>query len=129
MSELSRRSFAAAGLQSLLLASLFQHSARADALSGSLKWSVRPWLRRLDEISSAMSSGVITPLAWQKEIEAVLGQVEMADFLRSLDFERLAAGARFPAAGEGMERLYFLDESARLQPLAFRPYLFTLQKG
>jgi hypothetical protein len=129
MAELTRRTFAAASLQTLLVASLFQHSARAQALAGTLKWSVRPWLRRLDEVSAALSSGALAPRGWQREVEDTLGRVDMADFLRSLDFERLSAGARFPQQGEGMERLYFLEEGGRLQALKFRPFLFTLARG
>jgi hypothetical protein len=111
------------------MGSLFQGSARADALRGTLKWSVRPWLQRLDEVSAALSSGGIAPRAWQHEVEAVLAKVELADFLRSLDFDKLAADARFPSEGEGMQRLYFPDESGRLQPMKFRPFLFTLRRG
>lgn len=57
-SGLTRRSFGAANLQALLLACLFQQSARADALEGTLKWSLRPWLSRLDEVSVALSDRV-----------------------------------------------------------------------
>ncbi|MCC2635540.1 MAG: hypothetical protein K0S48_3426 [Ramlibacter sp.] len=127
--KLTRRRFAAGTLQAVLLSSLFHQSARADALAGTLKWSVRPWLRRLEEASAALSSGGLAPRAWQQEVEDTLGQVHMPDFLRSLDYERLAVGARFPSAGEGMQRLYFLEEGGRLQALAFRPFLFTLRRG
>jgi hypothetical protein len=126
---LTRRSFAAWALQPLLLASLLQHSARADALRGTIKSSSRPWLRRLEDVSAALSKGGVSPTAWQREVENTLGAVDLPDFLRSLDFETLAAGARFPSQGEGMERLYFPDDAGKLQPLAFRPYLFTLARG
>jgi hypothetical protein len=129
MSRLTRRSFSVATLEALLMACLFQRSARADALGGTLKWSLRPWLHQLDEASAALSSGGIAPRTWQREVENTLARVELADFLRSLDFARLAAGARFPSEGEGMQRLYFLDEASRLQPLTFRPFLFTLRRG
>lgn len=129
MHDLSRRSFGAASLQALLAACLFQRAAHADALGGTLKWSVRPWLGRLDEATAALTAGGITPRGWQQAVEETLGRVELGDFLRSLDFERLAAAARFPDQGEGMQRLYFPQEDGRLQPLRFRPYLFTLKKG
>jgi len=127
--EPTRRSVCAASLHAVLMACLFQQSARADALEGTLKWSLRPWLSRLDEASVALSSGTIKSRDWQREVEDTLGKVELNDFLRSLDFERLAAAARFPSEGEGMQRLYFLEEGGRLQPLRFRPFLFTLKKG
>jgi len=129
MQDLSRRSFGAAGLQALLLACLFQRAARAEALGGSLKWSVRPWLARLDEASAALAAGGLAPRGWQEAVEDTLGRADLGDFLRSLDFERLAAAARFPAQGEGMQRLYFAQDDGRLQPLRFRPFLFTLKKG
>jgi hypothetical protein len=126
---ISRRSFTAGTLRALFLSSLFQQAARAGALEGSLKWSARPWLRELDEASAALAAGGLAPREWQRTIEDTLGRVELRDFLRSLDFESLARQARFPAQAEGMQRLYFPQEDGRLQPLAFRPYLFTLEKG
>lgn len=125
----TRRSFAAGTLQALLLGALIQHSSRAEALEGALKQGVRPWLLRLDDASSALASGSVSPLAWQREVESALSSLDLADFMRSLDFEKLAAAARFPPEGEGMQRLYFMEEGGRLQVLRFRPFLFTLKKG
>jgi hypothetical protein len=127
--QLNRRSLGAAALHALFAASLLQQSARAGALDGTLRWSVRPWLDRIDEASRALSAGTLAPQAWQQAIESTLGAVELGDFLQALDFERLAAAARFPSEGEGMQRLYFLEEGGRLQALAFRPFLFTLKRG
>lgn len=129
LEQLTRRSFSARTLQALLAASLLQHSARAGALRGSLKSGARPWLRRLEDASASLASGKTGGLAWQREVEESLGALDLADLLRSLDFEALAAGARFPAEGEGMERLYLLDDAGKLQPLTFRPFLFTLARG
>jgi hypothetical protein len=126
---LSRRSFGARSVRLLLTVGLLRYSVRADAVGGSLKWSVRPWLQALEEVSAALRSRSVTPTAWQREVEAVLAKMDLADLLRSIDFEAMAAAARFPAVGEGMDRLYFLDEDGRLQPLAFRPFLFTLQRS
>lgn len=128
MAQLTRRSFSAQALQKLLAPCLLQKSARADALRGTLKWSARPWLRRLEEASAALKSGAVGAQAWQREVEETLVGLDLADLLRSLDFEALSAGARFPSQGEGMERLYFPDDAGKLQALAFRPFLFTLAR-
>jgi len=126
--EPGRRELCGSGLRLLLGLGLLQQASNAHALSGSLKWSARPWLARLDEASGALSAGTLAPRAWQAEVEAVLGRLELPDLLRSLDFEQLAAAAQFPSQGEGMERLYFPGEDGRLQFLRFRPFLFTLRK-
>jgi hypothetical protein len=123
-----RRALCGSGLQLLLGLGLLRQASRAHALSGSLKWVARPWLTRLDEASGALSAGTLAPRARQSEVESVLGRLDLPDLLRSLDFEQLAAAAKFPAQGEGMERLYFPGEDGRLQFLRFRPYLFTLRK-
>ena len=123
-----RRSFGVAALRLLLGASLLQHAAAATALTGSVKWSARPWLQRLDEASSAVAAGSVRPTQWQDEVTAVLGGIDLPDLLRSLDFDALARGASFPLQGEGMQRLYFPDADGKLQPLRFRPYLFTLRR-
>jgi hypothetical protein len=125
---MDRRNLCTSGLRVLLGLSLLKHAVHANAVGGSLKWSVRPWLQQLEEASAALSSGSVSPRSWQGEVEAVLGRMDLRDLFKSLDFENLAAAAKFPSRGEGMERLYFLAEDGRLQPLHFRPYLFTLRK-
>lgn len=125
----ARRSLALGGLQWLLAGSLLQHASRADALTGALRGSSLPWLRQLDRVSAALATGDVAPRAWQEEVEQLLGRLDMRDLLRAIDFPRLATNAKFPSQGEGMERLYSLDEDGRLQPLAFRPFLFTLRRG
>lgn len=125
---MNRRTLCTSGLQLLLGLGLLRHAARAEALTGSLKWSARPWLRQLDAASAALSSGALAPRAWQEESESILARLDLQDLRRSLDFEALAAAAKLPARGEGMERLYFLDADGRLEPLHLRPFLFTLRK-
>src|SRR5262245_60329104 len=115
-----RRTLCASGLHLLLGSALLQYAARANAIEGSLKWAVRPWLQRLETVSTALSVGALQPTAWQSEVESVLRQMDLRDLLTSLDFERLAATAKFPRRGEGMERLYFLEADGRLQALRFR---------
>jgi hypothetical protein len=126
---MQRRAFTSRGLRWLLMAQLLRIGVRADALEGSLKWSVRPWLQKLQDASAALASGTVAPRAWQDAAEQVLGGLDLGDFLRSIDFDRLAAGARLPQQGESMQRLYFPDDAGRLQPLAFRPCLFALKQG
>jgi hypothetical protein len=82
----------------------------------------------LEEASAALSAGTLLPASWQAEVEAVLRQMDLRDLLMSLDFARLAATAKFADRGEGMERLYFLEADGRIQPLRFRPFLFTLRR-
>lgn len=125
----SRRTLCASGLRFLLGTAFLQHAVRANAIEGSLKWAARPWLLRLDEASVALASGALAPRSWQAEAQSVLERIDLRDLLNSLDFEALAAAAKFPDRGEGMERLYFLEADGRLQPLRFRHFLFTLKKG
>jgi hypothetical protein len=123
-----RRNFCESGLQLLLGSALLQYAARANAIRGSLKWAVRPWLQQLEVASTALAAGTLLPKSWQAEVESVLRQMDLRDLLASLEFERLAAAAQFPTMGEGMERLYFLGADGRLQALRFRPFLFTLKR-
>lgn len=124
-----RRAALVAGAQLLLGAGLLQQAFRAHALTGSVRWSARPWLAALDEAAAALASGAVSPRGWQAEVEAVLGRLELPDLLRSLDFEQLAAQAKYPTQGEGMQRLYFPGEDGKLQFLRFRPHLFSLRRG
>ena len=103
MRDLTRRSFNVATLQAALMGCLVQSSVRAEALEGTLKWSVRPWLRRLEDASAALASGSVAPRQWQREVEGILGGVQVSDFLGALDFERLAAAATFPSERQRRE--------------------------
>ena len=124
----TRRAFGRDGLRLLLAVSLLQEASRAGAVGGSLKTSVRPWLARLEEACTCVSSARMAPLEWQREMELLLGRVDMKDFLAAIDFDTLAAKATFPSAGEGLTRMYFLDDDGRAQPLHFSAYLFALGK-
>lgn len=128
MGTLSRRALGSNGLRLLLALSLVQYVGRAGAVSGSLKSGMRPWLSALEEICTAVGSARIAPAQWQREVEFVLGQVELPDFLKAIDFDALASRATFPATGEGLTRMYFLDDDGRAQPLHFSAYLFALRK-
>lgn len=124
----ARRTFLRGVLGSALMVALVQRLAHAQAARGSLKSFLWPWAAGLEEVCAAVSSGRTTPLQWQADIEAMLGRVDRADLLKAIDFEALAARARFPDQGEGLTRLPFLDADGRAQPLSFSAYLFALKK-
>jgi hypothetical protein len=125
---LNRRDLGTRVLRSVLTLTLLRWAARADAIGGTLKSSTRPWLSKLEGACAAVSSAQLSPVDWQREIEATLGRVELPDFLRAIDFEALAARAKFPPKGEGLTRIYFLDDDGHAQPFHFTAYLFALKK-
>jgi hypothetical protein len=115
-------------MAALLGAQLVATLARAQAVNGNLRYLLRPWLIGLEEASAALATGAVTPAQWQGEIHRLLSRVDLADLLRAIDFEKLAAQARFPDQAEGLTRLYFPDADGRIHPLHFRPFLFALKK-
>jgi hypothetical protein len=126
---MERRNFLQAAAGTLLGLGLVQRLARAQAVQGSLRPFLRPWLQQLDDVSAAAGSGAVKPVEWQEEIDRLLARVDRDDLLAAIDFEALASRVQFPPAAESMTRLYFHDGEGRLQPLRFRPYLFALREG
>jgi len=125
---LNRRDLGGRAVRSALTLFLFQLTSRADAVGGSLKSSLRPWLSKLEGACAAVGSGQMTPVDWQREVEFTLGGVDLPDFLKAIDYEALASRAQFPVKGEGLTRLYFLDDDGRAQALHFSAYLFAMRK-
>jgi hypothetical protein len=124
----SRRTFVRGIVGSALMVALAQRLAHAQAVRGSLKTFVSPWVAGMEDACAAVSSGQLSPLQWQAEIATMLAKVERTDLLKAIDFDALAARAPFPDQGEGLTRLYFPDADGRRQALSFTAYLFALKK-
>jgi len=77
MNDRVRRELCQSGLRLIVGTAFLRYAASARAVTGSLKWAVRPWLQRLDAASAALSAGTLAPASWQAEMEAVLSQIEL----------------------------------------------------
>ncbi len=66
------------------------------ALASAAKASPRRWLRRLHALSAALAAGELSPRDWQAGIEELNREVDLAQLLGFIDFERLIAGIEYP---------------------------------
>ena len=98
----SRRQFAQSALAGLATLCLVRQAVRAQAVTGSLKLASRPWLADMEDLCAAVNARQVSQTQWQSGIAALLGRVDRDDLLRAIDFERLAAAARYPSDEEGL---------------------------
>ncbi len=85
---LSRRS-----LDSLLGFAVLDLLAGQRAFASPTRTLPRHWLFDLDELARDVKSGKVGQIVWQARTEELLAKVELADLLRSIDFDTVARKA------------------------------------
>ena len=96
---MKRRKFTHTLLQSIssyaLLDSLFLHQAWGKALDPLAKH----WAVALHEYCQDLKTQSISLPEWQAQVEGLYRQVNMADILKFIDFDRLQKGFSYPDLG------------------------------
>ena len=127
--KLSRRTFTANMLGSLLTFSLVKGLVSVDVLAGSIKPLVRKWLIEMEHVTQGLRQGTVKPIEWQQQIETLLSHIEMTDLLTAIDYDRLAKAAVFPEDHESAEDVDFSGNLGLPKELSFAPYFYALNKG
>jgi hypothetical protein len=98
--SLSRRQFGQQTLGALLTYSLLETLITRDALGADLKILAGKWLKDLNELSQDTKGKKLPQIEWQKKVDELLEQVDLAETLKFLDFEKLTANIKFRDQGE-----------------------------
>src|SRR5262245_18825115 len=98
--SLTRRQFAQGTLGSLLTYSLLETLLRADAFGADQKVQAAKWLKDVNDWSQDIKGKKLPQVEWQKKVDELLGQVDLEDTLKVLDFEKLTANLKFKDQGE-----------------------------
>ena len=97
--SLGRREFSKQALGSLLTFSLFDTLFARDAFADAVKPITVRWLADVNALGHEVKDQKIKQLEWQKKIEELYAQVDLADLLKFIDFEKLTAKVDFPDHG------------------------------
>ncbi len=125
----SRRAFTQQALGSILTFSLVDLLVRHDLLAGEVKPLAAKWVAGLNQLGSDLKGQKIDQPTWQKQVEELLGQIDLNDLLSMIDFERLAAATQFAERGERSIRFSFPKVEGVPGDLSFGKQIFALKKG
>jgi hypothetical protein len=126
---LTRRQFGQHTLGALLTYSLLETLASREAFSEELKALAAKWLKDVNELSQDVKGKKVSQIDWQKKVDELLGQVNLADTLKFIDFEKLTANLKFRDQGELSLKPKLPQVEGLPTDLVFGHQVFALTKG
>ncbi len=129
MEELDRRSFSKASIGSLLTYSLFSSLFEANAWGDEIKPIASDFLKEMQDLSKDVKSHKISQTDWQTKCEAFMAKVNVEDFMKFIDFEKLTKSLKFRDKGERSLSVMFPEVEGLPTKLIYGRQLFALKKG
>jgi hypothetical protein len=126
--DLSRRQFGQQTLGALLTYSLLQTLVARDAFGDEMKLLAAKWLKDLNDLSNDVKGKQLKQTEWQAKVDELLGQVDLADTLKFLDFDKLTADLKFKDQGELSLRAKLPQVEGLPTNLVFGHQVFALAK-
>jgi hypothetical protein len=128
--SLSRRQFGAAAIQSVALFALVDGLRKAEVFASSIRPFAKHWLAELDELGRELKSDHLKQVEWQAKVEELYSKVDLADFLKLIDFDTLARKAEaFQGRGAQSLAVNFPKIDGVPTKLVFGRQLFAMKKG
>jgi hypothetical protein len=128
-SPYTRRDFTGTALQSLTTLLLIEGLWSRRLLGSDVGPIVDDWFKKLNTISQDVHERRVKDVEFQGLLEQLLGRVDLAALLKTLDFERLADGTSFPAKGAKSLAVDFAHVNGLPVQLAFGRQIFAMSKG
>ncbi len=125
----TRRDFTRTGLQSLTALVLIEGLWSNRLFGAGIEPLIDDWFKEVNLISKDVHDHKTKDVEFQKALEKLYGRVDLQALLKSLDFDRLAAGVTFPARGA---KSYSGDEvraSGLPKNPVFGRQIFAMKKG
>ncbi|MFI5459947.1 MAG: hypothetical protein ACHRXM_31390 [Isosphaerales bacterium] len=125
----TRRDFGRNAMQSLITLALIEGLWSRRLLGTDVRSIVDDWFKELDSISRDVHEHRTKDVEFQASIERLYRRVDLAALLKTLDFDRLAAGVSFPAHGARSLPVDFSHIGGLPVNLAFGRQIFAMGKG
>ena len=126
--SLTRREFAQQSLGGLLTYSLLQTLFIHDAFGEETKLLAAKWLKDLNDLSQDVKGAKLKQTDWQVKVDELFGQVDLADTLKFIDFEKLTAEIKLRDQGELSLRAKLPKVEGLPTDLVFGHQVFALGK-
>ncbi|MHC5538369.1 cupin domain-containing protein [Singulisphaera rosea] len=125
----SRREFARQTIQSLTALALIDGLAARHLFGADVRPILDEWFKELETISRDVHDHKVKDVEFQKSLEDLYRRVELPALLKTLDFDRIAAGVKFPAVGARSLPVDFKNISGLSTKLVFGGQIFAMTKG
>lgn len=124
----TRRAFNRQALGSLATLSLLESLFRLDAFADEVKPITSKWLTDLHQLGTDLKGQKLKQTEWQEKVEELYSQVDLADVLKLIDFDRLTDGIKFQDSGALSLRPQFPEIEGLPKELVFGKQVFALKK-
>src|SRR5688500_14945681 len=98
--SLSRREFGKQTLGALLTYSLLDTLYATGAFGEEMKRLAAKWVKEVNDFSQDIKGKKLSQIDWQTKVDELLAQVDLADTLKFLDFDKLTTNLKFRDQGE-----------------------------
>jgi hypothetical protein len=125
----TRREFTSQALRSLTAVALIEGLAAHRLFGKDTAPVVDAWFRELDAISRDVQDHKVKDVEFQQALERLYARVDLPALLRTLDFDRMAAGVNYPALGAKSLPVDFKNVSGLPTKLVFGRQIFAMARG
>ena len=125
----TRREFSRHALQSLTALALLEGLSAHRLFGKDVQPIVDAWFKELHAISKDVADHKVKDVAFQKALETLYARADLPALLRTLDFDRMAAGVNYPAHGARSLPVDFSHVSGLPTTLVFGRQIFAMAKG
>jgi hypothetical protein len=126
---ITRRGFTHRALRSLTALALIESLAAHRLFGKDVEPIVDAWFKELHAISRDVADHKVKDVAFQEALESLYGRADLPALLRTLDFDRMAAGVDYPAVGARSLPVDFSHVSGLPAKLVFGRQVFAMAKG
>ena len=127
--DLNRRAFTCQSLRSLTALALIEGLAAHRLFGNDVQPIIDAWFKELHAISKDVADHKIKDVMFQQCLESLYGRVDLSSLLKTLDFDRIAAGVNYPAVGARSLPIDFSRVSGLPTNLVFGRQIFAMAKG
>lgn len=129
MDSLNRREFTQSAVGSLLAYTFLDFLVGTPALAEPARRVAKDWLKDLDDLGRSVKGQKLKQTEWQKKVEELFARVDVAEFLRAIDFEALAKNAALPDKGARSLRPTLPAVEGVPKEWVFGRQVFAVKKG
>ena len=127
--DASRREFNHQALRSLTALALIEGLAAHRLFGRDVAPTIDAWFKDLNAISKDVADHRIKDVEFQRALESLYSRVDLPALLRSLDFDKMAAGVNYPAHGAQSLPVDFKSVSGLPTNLMFGRQIFAMARG
>ncbi|SIO59107.1 hypothetical protein SAMN05444166_5928 [Singulisphaera sp. GP187] len=125
----TRREFTQHALQALTALALIEGLAVRRLFGAETQPIVDRWFKELETISRDIHDHRVKDLEFQNQLEALYRRVDLPSLLKTLDFERIAAGVTYPALGAKSLPVDFKNVSGISTTQVYGRQIFAMSQG